>query len=470
MSVVVLFKVSRGLAKPGLFSSSLVRGASLHTSPSSLGLPPVLLTLAAPLVRVTAFIAGRSARLWWSRLPPERKSKIKTAFLKQKTKLVGGVAVFAGCLLYGYQSHVQICPITNRKKFVALTPEQTLKISETSLENNLAEYSETILPSDNPVYKQVSGIAQRLLQANKDLPGIQGKDWTIILVNEDIINAFVLPTGHIFVFEGMYRKCSTEGELNADQLAMILGHEMAHAILNHTAETLTMTNFLQGCLLIPMAVLWAFIPSDGIAFITHWFVEKVVHLLVELPFSRDLETEADAVGLVLAAKACFDVREAPAFWGRLEMDEEVEEIVKDGNIDEEMFREVDKLTSYASTHPANITRQEDLMERMEEAMKMRMECGCKELDKEKDPCKELRKVKQELIEKQAKIGEHIRTRREIERKLYIETHRGVPITFANKEEQERQGSGDNSFIYKTWNLCRDLIQGRPQTDQEPKST
>ena len=154
-----------------------------------------------------------------------------------------------------------------------------LKVSEIAFEEHLEEHSKSIVSNENKIYKEVSEIVQRLLKANKDLPQIHDKSWTIILVDENTENAFVLPTGHIFLFRGMYENCCMQnGQLNKDRLAVILAHEMAHAILNHTAETLTMVNFLQGILLIPMAVLWAFIPSDGIAFITHWFVEKVLCL------------------------------------------------------------------------------------------------------------------------------------------------------------------------------------------------
>ena len=79
--------------------------------------------------------------------------------------------------------------------------------------------------------------------------------------------------------------CDQEGNLNEDKLGMILGHEMAHAILFQTAEKLSLTN------LTVLAVKWAFIPSDGI---THWFFKKAVDIFIEMPFSRDMELEADA--------------------------------------------------------------------------------------------------------------------------------------------------------------------------------
>merc|ERR1712107_660960 len=83
-------------------------------------------------------------------------------------------------------------------------------------------------------------------------------------------NAFVLPSGNIFVFSGMLDLCK-----NDDQLAVVLGHEMAHSVIGHTAEKLTRTSVIQSALLLPMALLWAALPNDGLAFVADWFFQKV---------------------------------------------------------------------------------------------------------------------------------------------------------------------------------------------------
>jgi metalloendopeptidase OMA1, mitochondrial len=60
--------------------------------------------------------------------------------------------------------------------------------------------------------------------------------------------------------------------------------------------------FVQLVLLVPLALVWALLPNDGIALVANWFIDKVVAIMVELPFSRDMETEADEVGMLMAAK------------------------------------------------------------------------------------------------------------------------------------------------------------------------
>ena len=80
-------------------------------------------------------------------------------------------------------------------------------------------------------------------------------------------NAWVYPNGQIFVNTGLLDECDTE-----DQFAMVLGHEISHAVLGHGGEKITRGYLAQIALVLPLALLWSIVPSDGIAFITHWFL------------------------------------------------------------------------------------------------------------------------------------------------------------------------------------------------------
>ena len=160
---------------------------------------------------------------------------------------------------------------------------------------------------------------------------------------------------------------------------MIIGHEMAHAILGNAAENISRTKYIEACLLLPMCILWTFIPSDGIAFITHWFLSKMVDIFVDLPFSRECESEADDFGIMLAAKACFDVREAPALWIQMELAD-----IDDPQDDTEYLQE---FLGYLSTHPTHQDRTHRLQSTMEYAIELRKRCGCCDLDPNSDPLK-----------------------------------------------------------------------------------
>jgi len=352
---------------------------TFHTTTTNKAVPPILYLFAKPLSRVAAALIGRSARVWWRRLPSEKKFEVRERFLSHRKKIAFAGASFIGGLVYAYESHIQECPITGRRRFVALYPDQAKRISKEEFQNLLQEFDNCIIPRNNQLYERVVRVSNQLLRGNRDLRQIYDKNWTVTVVDQPIKNAFVLPSGNIFVFKGMLDFC-----VNDDQLAVILGHEMAHAVLGHIPEKLTMASFVQLVLLVPMAVIWAIIPNDGIALITDWFINKVVEIFTELPFSRAMEMEADEVGLLLAAKACFDVREAPAVW-------QVMELISDDPM------EKDRDWEFLSTHPVHNTRYQSLSEQLKSALTIRMDCGCKKLDPNCDPQLFVKSFEQYLI-------------------------------------------------------------------------
>lgn len=122
----------------------------------------------------------------------------------------------------------------------------------------------------------------------------------------------VTPGGHLFVFSGMFRVCR-----NTDALAAVLGHEIAHNVASHSAERLSAAivgNLTSGTLFflagaLPGLALCAIWTMTG-----GWYLQD---LLFNLPMGRKMESEADYIGLMMMAEACFDPREAVAFWQRM---------------------------------------------------------------------------------------------------------------------------------------------------------
>lgn len=308
-------------------------------------------------------------------MPANRKLEVKNKLLEHKKKIGFAGTSFFGGLVYAYESHVQECSVTGRRRFVALYPDQVKKISKQEFEASLDEYKSDILHNKHPSYERVVRVSNRLLHANRDIRQIYDKTWTVTVVDLPIQNAYVLPSGNIFVFRGMLDFCR-----NDDALAVILAHEMAHAIIGHGAEKLTRASFISWIMLVPMALLWAVIPSDGIALVTDWFISKVNTIFLELPFDRAMESEADEVGLQMMAKACYDVREAPVVWKIMEL------------IDEDEIS-IDKDLEFLSTHPAHCTRYESLLEQLSSAIKIRCDFGCSRLDPKCDPFKDVNDFK-----------------------------------------------------------------------------
>ena len=116
----------------------------------------------------------------------------------------------------------------------------------------------------------------------------------------------------------------------------------------------------------PLLFLWAMLPNDVIAFFADWLFGKISTILLDLPFSRNMETEADIVGLEISSKACFDIREAPAFWGKMEL---LAGLEGDGSDIE-----------FLSTHPSHANRQNHLLEILPQALNSRSTCGCSKLN------------------------------------------------------------------------------------------
>ncbi|KAK4310800.1 hypothetical protein Pmani_017656 [Petrolisthes manimaculis] len=338
----------------------------IHTSRPRF-INPMILAVFRPVSKFLVVIVGRSFRKWWQALPPNKKRLITQHLQRNKGRYVFGSGVMGAASYYYYQSHTTTTLFTGRRRLMLFTPEQLLTLSQVQYETQMEMYGDWILPHNHPYSIQVKRVALRLLQANKDIPQLYNKQWTISVIDLDVINCEVLPSGDIFMFRGMMDLMK-----NDDQVATVLGHEISHAILEHSGEHLSYGYLRDLLTLVPLAIIWAFLPSDGIAAITHWFTNRVVKVCMQLPHSRTLEMEADTVGLRLAAKACFDIREASAFWGAMDIGSQH-----------------DEPPSWLSTHPSNADRQQLLDNLMDEAITIRDSFKCPRLS-QKDPRQEVK--------------------------------------------------------------------------------
>ena len=194
-------------------------------------------------------------------------------------------------------------------------------------------------------FELVRGVAERLARVTG--PAGRKFDWRVSLVANDQVNAFCLPGGKIVVFTGILPVAKSEAGL-----ATVMGHEMAHATLRHGSERLlkqkvantfmTGVQFSMGDLSYEQqrAVMAAIGAGAQYGFI--------------LPFSRDHESEADAVGLKYMARAGYDPRESITFWERM-----ARASTGGGQPPE-----------FMSTHPAHGTRIQRLKEMLPEALKL----------------------------------------------------------------------------------------------------
>jgi predicted Zn-dependent protease len=204
---------------------------------------------------------------------------------------------------------------------------------------------------NSQVARQVRDVAQRLIAVIPEVedalaaehqmqaPHVERAfDWDVNVLQSDQVNAFCLPGGKIAVYTGLIPVAQ-----NADAMAIVLGHEISHALLRHGAQRMTQQKLEQ---IGQMAG-----AASGMDAQQMQAVMAVYGYGHALPYARKQETQADEMGLMLAAAACYNPREAIPLWQRMDQ-------ASGGQGQPE----------FASTHPNPGTRIQDLQSLMPKAL------------------------------------------------------------------------------------------------------
>ncbi|RUS71473.1 hypothetical protein EGW08_020759, partial [Elysia chlorotica] len=298
----------------------------------------------------------RSIRKWFQALGPTERKHVLNKLRRYWYIPIGLVATLGASGVVYYTTHLEDTPITGRRRFIALTHDQIMKISQAEA-RMVSPFLSIFLLLGIVSCFDFSDFVQILLK----------RVFSLRLLFFSFFFSF--QSGDMFVFNGILELANTQ-----DQLAIILGHEMAHAVLEHGVEELSLASLVDIVVIFCLAALWCIIPSDGIAIITHWFYNKVIQLLTHMPHSRTIEREADHVGLMFAAKACFDVRAGSLLWKKMSL---MERVSTDGD-------ETLPLPEFMSTHPDSLKRAEHLDFLLPEAETWRNNMSCPKLPKD-DP-------------------------------------------------------------------------------------
>ena len=198
-------------------------------------------------------------------------------------------------------------PITGRNQMIMVSPQQELALGFESAKEVLQKERVSTDAQKNAMVKR---IGQRIAQvANNQYSIAKSFKWEFFVIDkDDEANAFCLPGGKVFVYTGLFKYAA-----NDDELAMVMGHEIGHALARHGAERMSSGRLQQ----IGGQVLGAVMQSRGNAAQTSMAMNAFgigSQLGIMLPHSRTQEYEADHIGLVLAAKAGYNPRSALAFW------------------------------------------------------------------------------------------------------------------------------------------------------------
>ncbi|CAL8307048.1 unnamed protein product [Lota lota] len=333
-------------------------GHHIHTSRPLRALPaPLIWILLKPLQKLLAVILGRSIRKWWVALPPNRRQLAREAAWRSRWLLAAGAAIVTVIAALFLLTHLDESPLTGRMRVLVFSRENYMELAAVMAEDYLEKFAEQLVPADDPRHRLVERVVQHLAERNKDIPEVSSIRWSVHVIQDPTVNAFVLPNGKVFMFNGML-----EAVADIHQLSFVLGHEMAHAILGHSAEKASLSHVVDLLSLILLTAIWAVCPRDSIAVLGHWIQGKLIQLMFSRPYSRKLEAEADKVGMQLAAKACADVRAAPVFWQQMEITDQL--------------RAVPAVPEWLSTHPSHRNRVTQMDRYLPQALALRDCCEC----------------------------------------------------------------------------------------------
>jgi len=174
-----------------------------------------------------------------------------------------------------------------------------------------AASKQALLPRDHPQVQRLQGIARKIIpHALAWNPRAQDWKWSVSLIRSPQINAFCMPGGKIAFYTGILDQL----HLTDDEVAMVMGHEIAHALREHARERMGKGAVTEGLARVGGAVLSAWLGvdprlTDGAA--------RGGASLALLSFSRSDETEADLVGMELAARAGYDPRAGVSLWHKM---------------------------------------------------------------------------------------------------------------------------------------------------------
>ena len=235
---------------------------------------------------------------------------------------------------------------TKRSQLNVLSESDERELGEEAYQEALSEKGVKKVTS-GPDYDRVQRGADRIEDASERLhaKAVRGFEWQWTVVNDDnMVNAWALPGGKSAVYTGMLRMAKSD-----DELAVVMGHEASHAIARHAGERISSNMVIQGALQGTSIALGDMSPAAQQATMAALGLGSNVGVL--LPWSRMQESEADELGLLIAADAGYDPRTSIDLWTR-------------------MASQSGAPPEFLSTHPSENTRIARLQKMMPKAMKL----------------------------------------------------------------------------------------------------
>lgn len=258
---------------------------------------------------------------------------------------------FTGLLITGLLLLLSSCgsvPVTGRKQMLLVSDSEVLTSSLTQY----SDYMKSAPISSNAkgkamvtrVGKKIAAATEQYLNANGLTSEVKNFSWEFNLVKDNQINAFCMPGGKIVVYEGLLNIVSSD-----DELAVVIGHEVAHAVAKHSNERISQQLLTQyGAQVLGQALSNK---SETIQKIGNSVYGLGAQYGVTLPFSRKHESEADYMGLIFMTMAGYNPNVAITFWQKMSSSNSTQ------------------VPEFMSTHPSDATRISDIQKYLPELEK-----------------------------------------------------------------------------------------------------
>ncbi|MDA3820907.1 MAG: M48 family metallopeptidase [Candidatus Delongbacteria bacterium] len=239
-------------------------------------------------------------------------------------------------------------PLINRKQVLFVPQSQILSMSYTNynqfLDTNQVSTNQTEVNKVKTVGNNISTGVEEFLKENGLTNRLEQFDWEFNLVENDVPNAWCMPGGKVMFYSGILPLCQ-----NNDGIAVVMGHEIGHAVARHGNERMSQSLMVAAGGMALSEFMKSKPQQTQELFLSAFAIGSQVGVL--LPYSRKHEYEADKLGLTFMAMAGYDPNESIKFWERM------------------MEHGGPKPPEFLSTHPADAKRIAQMKANLPEAMK-----------------------------------------------------------------------------------------------------
>jgi len=209
----------------------------------------------------------------------------------------------------------QTSSLTGRSQYMVVSEQMAVSQSAAAYVQMMGELDKKKkIEAGSEREKKVREITDRLVaQAVRVRPDAKGWAWEVKVIDDPkTVNAFCMAGGKMAIYSGMWEKLKATD----DEIAQVMGHEIAHALADHTRERMSIA-MTSAAVTTAAAVAITVAGGDERAGLALTGAQLASVLAIQLPNSRESEAEADQIGIELAARAGFDPKAAATLWQKM---------------------------------------------------------------------------------------------------------------------------------------------------------